>query len=203
MTERAFGCIVNLMTNAESTIEGWHFTGQPGVLANTGETFALGETLTIDGKIIPCERGFHASPTVRDALKYAPGPHLYRVTSSGTILPHGNPVDKYVASERTATAYCDAAPLLRVFARSCALDVLHLWDAPPVVVAVLRTGAEKLRRAADAAAAAATAAAVANAAAVAAGSYAGAITAHRERLEAWALAFIANGTLPDLADYAR
>ena len=45
---------------------------------------------------------------------------------------------------------------IRRFACQCALDVIHLWDAPPIVKKYLETGDEKLRDAAwDAARAAA------------------------------------------------
>ena len=49
---------------------------------------------------------------------------------------------------------------IRRFACQCALDVTHLWNAPPIVKGYLKTGNEKLRAAAgDAAGAAARAAA--------------------------------------------
>ena len=37
---------------------------------------------------------------------------------------------------------------IRRFARQCALDVIHLWNAPPIVKRYLKTGNEKLRAAA-------------------------------------------------------
>ena len=37
---------------------------------------------------------------------------------------------------------------IRRFACQCALDVIHLWDAPPIVKKYLKTGNEKLRAAA-------------------------------------------------------
>ena len=42
----------------------------------------------------------------------------------------------------------DATEPLRSFARQCALDVIHLWDAPAVVRQYLETGDESLRDAA-------------------------------------------------------
>ena len=41
---------------------------------------------------------------------------------------------------------------IRRFACQCALDVIHLWNAPPIVKRYLKTGNEKLRAAAWAAA---------------------------------------------------
>ena len=45
---------------------------------------------------------------------------------------------------------------IRLFARQCALDVIHLWDAPQLVKKYLKTGDEKIRDAAWDAAWAAT-----------------------------------------------
>lgn len=39
----------------------------------------------------------------------------------------------------------DATPVLRQFAREVALDVAHLWNAPPVVLRYLKTGDESIR----------------------------------------------------------
>jgi len=188
---------------------GWHFAAQPGVLRD-GRAFTLGETLRHEGPVVPCDRGYHASPTVLDALRYAPGPYLYRVELGGTIVPHGDPVNKYAASERTAiSGGADASPLLRTFARSCALDVVHLWDAPPVVMQYLLTGDEALRSAAGATAwvaagvAAGAAAWAAWGAARAAARAAGAAgaAARAARLETWAEVWLVDGSVPDLTEY--
>jgi hypothetical protein len=78
-------------------------------------------------------------------------------------------VDKYACSVRTYIAGgFDCSSVLRAFARQCALDLSHLWDAPQIVKDYLNTGDENLRAAAsDAAWAAASAAAWAVARAVA------------------------------------
>jgi hypothetical protein len=78
------------------------------------------------------------------------GPILYRVKLSGTIV-RGD--DKAAATKRTYLAEIDAEPILREFARKCALSVTHLWDAPRVVRQYLETGDESLRAAARDAAA--------------------------------------------------
>jgi hypothetical protein len=54
--------------------------------------------------------------------------------------------------------------MLREFARWCALQVIHLWDAPDVVRQYLETGDESLRAAARAATRAAARNAARNAA---------------------------------------
>jgi hypothetical protein len=59
-----------------------------------------------------------------------------------------------VATERTILWRIDGERVLREFARKCALDVIHLWDAPEVVKKYLETGDWRLRSAAKAASAA-------------------------------------------------
>jgi hypothetical protein len=128
---------------------GWHFTN--GTLRDGKPVPPAGEWLRHDGPIEPCVSGLHASPRVLDALAFAPGATLHRVELRGNVTPHGDPVDKFVARERRVLWALDASvmdSLLRRFARLCALDVIHLWDAPDVVVRYLRTGDEKLRDAA-------------------------------------------------------
>ena len=238
-----------------SSAEGWHFGALDRRLGHgDGRLIVTGETLRVDGQIEPCVRGLHASPFVAMALAYATGPVLSRVALSGTVIAHGNPMNKWCASERRELACCDATPVLWVFARSCALDVVSLWDAPEVVVECLRTGDVTLRAAASdaaggAALAAALAAARATAWAAAGGAAGGAARAalgalgasdaaraaaggaalaaarvaaraaesdaawaaalaaawavQRDRLEAWAVAYLADGSLPSLDGYSR
>ncbi len=137
----------------------WHFLPADGCLANgDGRRVVVGETLRVDGPLVLCTRGLHASRRLTDALKYAPGPILCRVRLSGDVA-EGD--DKLCATERTVEWMLDATPVLRDFARAAALDAVHLWDAPEVVVRYLRTGDEEIRAAAlDAARAAARAAAL-------------------------------------------
>ena len=201
----------------------WHFTAEAGLLRD-GSPFEVGVALpTIKGKINPCHRGYHGSPTVLDACNYAPGPHLYKRELSGTVKPHGEPLDKYAASEATATLYVgDVSPLLRVFACQCAADTFYLWKPPKVVREYILTQDESLRAAAwdaawdaaqaaaqdaaqdaawDAAQAAAWAAAQAAAWAAArdaarAAAWAAAWAAQRTRLDVWVERFIKDGTIP-------
>ena len=136
------------------TVTGYWFAPRDGKLANgDGREIRVGITHKVEGNIIPCKHGLHLSIRPIDALKYAPGPIIYKVRGSGTIVPHGDPINKYACSERTYLAGGhDCTELLRRFACKCALDVVHLWDAPDIVVEYLRTGNEKLRDAAWAAA---------------------------------------------------
>jgi len=123
----------------------WHFTN--GSKLRDGSPLpAIGETLRHDGPLVPCESGLHASVRALDALQYAPGTFAHRVSLGGEMLPHGG--DKWCASERTILWSVEAEAVLRRFARLCALDVVHLWDAPQVVQDWLPTGDPALRAAA-------------------------------------------------------
>ncbi len=134
----------------------WYFSAADVLPNDDGRKIVIGETLTVEGEIVPCERGLHASASAYDALMYAPGPLLWRVELGGTIVAHGDPVDKFAASKRTTLAGgIDVTAALREFARWCALQVIHLWDAPDVVRQYLETGDESLRAAAAGAAGAA------------------------------------------------
>lgn len=142
-----------------TTIEAWHFVG--ATLRDGRPIPADGETLRHDGPLKLRRSGLHGSRCIIDALRYARGETICRVVLSGEIEEE---LDKLVASERTILWRMDATELLREFARRCALDVAHLWDAPEIVLDYLRSGDETKRDAArdaawDAAWAAAEAAA--------------------------------------------
>lgn len=131
-------------------VKGWWFGTEGRRLAfEDNRKIVIGKTHKIKGEIIPCRNGLHFSEKILDALSYASGPIVYRVIGSGTTIPHGNPVDKYACSERTyVSGGIDISDLLRVFARKCALDVIHLWEPPDIVVKYLKTGEESIRVAA-------------------------------------------------------
>ncbi len=151
----------------------WHFLPDDGCLRfGTKEKVKVKHTLMLppDTKLIPCVIGFHASKRALDALHYARGSIICRVTLHGEKIPHGDPIDKYCAHGRTVLQMANAEEVLRIFARKCALSVIHLWEAPQVVIDYLNTGDEKLRAAACAAAWAAACAAARDAAGDAAGA---------------------------------
>ena len=137
---------------------GYHFTGDR--LRNGRVIPPVGEWLVHNGPIVPCESGLHASENAFDALAYAPGPILHRVELDGGLAPHGNPPDKWAGRRRRILASIDATELLRAFARWCALQVVDLWDAPPVAREYLTTGDSNRQAAAWAAARAAARAAM-------------------------------------------
>ena len=107
----------------------WHFVGEK--LRDGRPVPADGVKLRHTGPVVICESGLHASLHPFDALKYAPGDTLCLVECGG-IVAHQD--DKFVCTERTIIARMDAEPLLRYFARQQAISVVHLWDAPQVVL---------------------------------------------------------------------
>jgi hypothetical protein len=161
----------------------YHFTGDK--LRDGSAIPVIGEPLVYSDKIEICRSGLHASRKVWQALKYAPGHKLHRVLCEDIHTEHD---DKFVCSKRTIVATIDAEKLLWDFARSCARDVLHLWDAPDVVAEYLETGNDDLRAAARDAAWAAVRDAVRDAAWAAAWDAAWAAARDAAWAAAWAAA---------------
>jgi hypothetical protein len=98
-----------------------------------------------DGAVEMCKSGLHASRHPFDALLYAPGPTL-RLVEVEQVQQEIS--DKLVCRRRRTVVKIDATPLVMEFARWCALQVIHLWDAPEVVKCYLETGDESFRDAA-------------------------------------------------------
>ena len=134
---------------------GWHFVGE--TLRDGRPIPPDGEWLEHEGSLVMCESGLHLSFKALHALTYAPGHTICRVEYGGKVLKD---MDKLVCSRRKILWRFDGEKLLRDFARGCALDVIGLWEAPPIVRQYLETGDEAIKAAArDAAWAAAWAAA--------------------------------------------
>ena len=121
----------------------WHFTGN--TLRDGSPIPAIGETLVFPGKVEMCRSGYHWSLKPHQALRYAPGPILHKVSFGGYVETRE---DKGVSSERTIIASIDATHLLRRFVADRALGVSHLWDIPEVVRDYLTTLDESKRVAA-------------------------------------------------------
>jgi hypothetical protein len=114
-------------------MKAWHFVGD--TLRDGRPVPADGVKLIHDGQLVMCESGLHFSPHPFDALIYAPGDTLCLVEVGGTVVHgKGEDKDKGICSERTIIVRMDAEPLLRQFARQQALSVVHLWNAPHVVL---------------------------------------------------------------------
>jgi hypothetical protein len=128
-------------------IRAWHFVGP--TLRDGSPIPPDGEWLEFKGKLEMCATGLHASRDPFDALQYAPGETLCLVECSGEVI-EGD--DKLVCSKRRIVARMDATEILRYFARMQAVSVVHLWDAPDVVLDYLMTGDDSIRNSAWAAA---------------------------------------------------
>ena len=114
-----------ITTQPEGTY--WHFLTEDRCLGyDDGRKVVVGETLRMDESPILCERGFHASERVIDALDFAPGPIVCLVTLGGAVVHDTkHPVPgKSVAQERTALWIYDSARLLREFACDVAEESL-------------------------------------------------------------------------------
>ncbi len=87
--------------------------------------WTVGETRSIDVEPVLCEQGYHASPTLRDALRYAPGPIACIVVLGGCVV---SDEDKSVATRRTLLSAVNVERELRIFACDCAEHVLHIYE---------------------------------------------------------------------------
>ena len=102
---------------------GWHWLKEDCRLQFPPHTVVRKcQTLKADGPLSLCNNGLHASKLAIDALQYAPGPVICRVTLSGEIL-EGN--DKACAAERTCLWWADATKTLHEFACWCATKALE------------------------------------------------------------------------------
>ena len=128
------------------SINVWHFADK--TLRDGTALPKRGDKLPRIAKPVPCERGYHGSERLIDALRYAPGSSLAVRLLSGTIESHGDPVDKHCASDCTMeTGYIDVQPVLIEFARFAALKAIREY-APKALRATgnpdLITWADKL-----------------------------------------------------------
>ena len=96
----------------------YHFCRKDKKLGfNDGRHIKTGQLLKYKGPLEMCQSGLHVSPTIYDALQYAPGPVLCKVKLGGKIIKG---VDKNVASERTVISMRNVSAELHEFACLCA-----------------------------------------------------------------------------------
>jgi len=137
---------------ASTKVLAWHWIADTRKLRD-GKPLIDGKLYSYNGRLFMCNAGLHASRRIWDALEYAPGPIVCRVECFGRLAED---TDKLVCSRRRVLWSLDATTALHIYARWCASQVLHLWDAPDVVKQYLATGDDWIRAAArDAAGAAA------------------------------------------------
>ena len=132
----------------KNKILAWHWVKDDCTLID-GSPLVWHEEPVHKGELVMCQSGYHASFRALDALQYAPGSICCRVEIGGKFILD---TDKLVAKKLTVLWAVDAKKILREFARWCALQVIHLWDAPECVRKYLETGDESLRFIAEAAA---------------------------------------------------
>ncbi len=105
-------------------IKAYHFL-QADMTAGSGNErpWEVGETRTIKdpSKIALCKYGYHSSPTLWDALHYAPGPVACLVEISKPIQSNGSDGDrKSVSAKRKLIKTVNIDRELRLFACDCA-----------------------------------------------------------------------------------
>ncbi len=100
------------------TIKAWHFLSTDYRLGYADGRKVGADTLTtVSGEPRLCKHGLHGSRKVLDALSYAHGPIVCRVTIGGKIIDGNN---KIVGTERYIEWTLDATWLLHEFACWCA-----------------------------------------------------------------------------------
>ena len=106
----------------------WHFL-QPDMTAGSGNepAWTVGETRTLEGEIVLCQRGYHASKSALDALFYAQEDRVAcRVEVGGTVREDS---DKVCGSTRTLLWALDVQTterVLHLFACAVAEDALKM-----------------------------------------------------------------------------
>lgn len=105
-------------------VEAWYFAEESRRLRyGDGRTIVVGDSHSVDGELILCENGLHASERIIDALQYAPGPILYRVILSGDMVQDAT---KIASRTRTYIWELDVTDILGKFARRLALVYVDL-----------------------------------------------------------------------------
>lgn len=117
--------------------QSWHLVGQE--LRDGSPTPANGEWLVYDGELALCNSGLHSSERAIDTLSHIPymATHMCRVTYGGEVI-FGT--GKLVSSKRRIDWRVPVKFVFSAFARWCALQVVHMWPAPPEQIEWLRTG---------------------------------------------------------------
>lgn len=128
-------------------VRAWHFVGDR--LRDGRPVPKDGKWLVHEGPVKLCASGLHAARRPWGALTYAPGDTLCLVECAAI---EAEDEDKFVCRRRRIVVRADISETLRYFARMQTLSVVHLWDAPDLVLDYLMTGSEGERAAAEAAA---------------------------------------------------
>jgi len=95
-------------------------------------------------ELVPYENKYYLSTEPLGALSIAQGSFVHRVRCSGEITKNNN----YAVFSQctTVSGGINVRETLHHFARLCALDVIHLWDAPRSIIHYLRTGEDNISK---------------------------------------------------------
>ena len=108
-------------------MKAWHFLPPDGKIADyggsphAGTVVTVGQVLTVEPPIVPCQHGLHGSVRLLAALHYATSPLLCRVELSGVIV---HDTDKHAASVRRVLAMANVTSVLHEFACEVAEEAL-------------------------------------------------------------------------------
>jgi hypothetical protein len=109
-------------------MKAYWFSREDGTTEHQKTPAQIGRTDTVEGELIPCKHGLHASPTPWYGLQYAEGSVLWEVEIPDDSVPHGYPTDKFAARSRTYLRCVDLEHVMREFACRQAESVLHLYE---------------------------------------------------------------------------
>lgn len=129
-------------------VRAWHFSASEKL--HDGRAIpSAGEWITYHGSLVLCNYGLRACREPFDALQYASSDQFLHMFECAGDVVEG--ADILVCSRLRVVASMDATKMLRYYSRMQALSVVHLWDAPQIVLDYLRTGDEYIRVASRAA----------------------------------------------------
>lgn len=129
--------------------KGWHFIKDDrrlrygdNRLVEPGKSYSVPD----DRPLQLCDYGLHASSYILDALTYAPGSILCRVSLFGERI---DGEDKSVAYKRTVHWMVNTHSILDEVGRSLAFKTTQFWSAPKIVIDYLKSGDKTLLGAAQ------------------------------------------------------
>ena len=101
----------------DDMVTGWHFICADHTTGQGNLKVEVGQTLTVEGRLILCKHGLHACRWLLDALEYAPGPVACKVEVWGDIIEED---DKLCGRNRKCLGMVDATSILHEFTCRCA-----------------------------------------------------------------------------------
>lgn len=121
---------------SDGIIYAWHCVNANGTTSRLFVPDIVGVRYAVDGEVVPCSNGLHASVNPLDALYYGGfGGRMKRVRLEGAV-PHGDPVDKHAGRARTTLFELmpdQTSPVFRDFAFWCVEEI-----ARPAAIDALR-----------------------------------------------------------------